>query len=373
MTQNANTGPDFIAWYRKVFGFSDCVATALNDDQLFQDKATIAEFGDSKINSVCRTLRRDSSLPIAELAVTRLKLLTFWIRHQDRTGREIGVTAKPLVRTTLATLNSLKEQKKLEDGWAANKKGPEYTAFALNLASATEAFEKVKTILTRIRGMLGVPLVYVIQDLIIPEEEENDPAFGEDNSKFNSRNHKTITRCPILVEDCDYDLSYDKLEVQGPFVPTFLTDSKKVWAILHVLFSTSGVWEHVKKFTAVQDFPKHVGSFRCSTDFLMRRSVRSDIRFCKKIMSLVYAKKSGEIGCVLRVFLHVTVARGTKILMWRNIKNRVAMLVRESTYLRSSHGSRRRSVQGTCYARASEILITKVHKIFYLGFRRIFK
>jgi len=29
-------------------------------------------------------------------------------------------------------------------------------------------------------------------------------------------------------------------------------------------------------------------------------------------------------------------------------------------------------LQGTCCAHASEILITKVRKIFYLGFRRIF-
>ena len=29
-------------------------------------------------------------------------------------------------------------------------------------------------------------------------------------------------------------------------------------------------------------------------------------------------------------------------------------------------------LQGTCHARASEILITKIHKIFYLGIRRIF-
>jgi len=29
-------------------------------------------------------------------------------------------------------------------------------------------------------------------------------------------------------------------------------------------------------------------------------------------------------------------------------------------------------LQGTCHARASEILITTVRKIFYLGFRRIF-
>ena len=29
-------------------------------------------------------------------------------------------------------------------------------------------------------------------------------------------------------------------------------------------------------------------------------------------------------------------------------------------------------LQDTCHARASEILITKIHKIFYLGIRRIF-
>ncbi len=67
MTQNSDTRPNFIAWYRDVFGFSDRVATALYDNQLFKDTSTIAEFGDSEIGNVCRTLRRDSSLPIAEL------------------------------------------------------------------------------------------------------------------------------------------------------------------------------------------------------------------------------------------------------------------------------------------------------------------
>ena len=162
MTRNADTRPNFIAWYRDVFGFSDRVATALYDNQLFKDASTIAEFSDSEIDSICRTLCRDSNLPIAKLAVTRLKLLTFWIRHQIRTGREIGGTSNPLVRTNLATLNLLKEQKRLEDGWAANNKEPEYTAIALDLTSADKAFEKVKTILTRIWGVLGVPLVYVI-------------------------------------------------------------------------------------------------------------------------------------------------------------------------------------------------------------------
>ena len=260
MTRIPDTRPNLIAWYRDVFGFSDHVATALYDDQLFKDASTIAELRDSEIDSVCCTLCCDSSLPIAELAVTRLKLLTFWIRHQTCTGSEIGGTLNPLVRTNLATLNLLKEQKRLKDGWAANNKEPEYTAIALNLASAAKAFEKVKTILTRIRGVLGVPLVYVIRHLLIPEDESDDLAFGDDDNapgmgkpKYTSHDHKTTTRCPILSDDCDYTHSYDELEAHGPFVPTFLTDSKKVWAILHALFSTSGVWQHVKKFTTTQD------------------------------------------------------------------------------------------------------------------------
>jgi hypothetical protein len=89
------------------------------------------------------------------LAVSRLKLMTFWIRHQTRTKREVGVTVNPLVRTKLATLNLLREQKRLEDGWAANNKEPEYTTIALDLASAAKAFEKVKTILTRVGGYFG--------------------------------------------------------------------------------------------------------------------------------------------------------------------------------------------------------------------------
>ena len=118
----------------------------------------------------------------------------------------IGGVQNPLVRTKLKSLNLLKEQKRLEDGWAANNKEPEYTAIAINLASATKAFEKVKTILTRIQGVLGVPLVYVIRHLLIPEDEDDNPAFGDDDtivgkSKYTSHDHKTITRCPILTED----------------------------------------------------------------------------------------------------------------------------------------------------------------------------
>ena len=111
----------------------------------------------------------------------------------------------------------------------------------------------MKTILNRIRGVLGVPLVYVIRHVLTPDLDHDDPEFGDEDSKYTSHDHETITRCPIISDDCDWDLKWDELEVKGPFVPTFLTDSKKVWAILHALFLTAGVWRHVKKFTATQD------------------------------------------------------------------------------------------------------------------------
>jgi hypothetical protein len=57
MARDTDNRPSFIKWHREVFGFSNQeVATALYDDQVFHDAATIAEFGGSKIDSVCCTL-----------------------------------------------------------------------------------------------------------------------------------------------------------------------------------------------------------------------------------------------------------------------------------------------------------------------------
>ena len=106
--------------------------------------------------------------------MTRLKLLTFWIWHQICTERKIGGLSNPLVKIELKTLNLLKEQKRLKDGWDTNNKEPEYTAIALDINSATKAFEKVKTILTRIREVLGVPLVYVIRHVLTPDLARDD-------------------------------------------------------------------------------------------------------------------------------------------------------------------------------------------------------
>jgi len=82
-------------------------------------------------------------------------------------------------------------------------------------------------------------------------------------------------------------------------------------------------------------------------------------------MSLAYAKKSDEIGCALRrVFLHATEACGTEILMCEGHQESCGYALFESLLTHVAHmdlvGD---PLQGTCHARASEILITKVCKI----------
>jgi hypothetical protein len=81
-------------------------------------------------------------------------------------------------------------------------------------------------------------------------------------------------------------------------------------------------------------------------------------------MSLIHAKKSDDIGCALRVFLHATVACGTEILMCERHQESCGYALYESLLTYVAHmdliGD---PVQGTCHTRASEILITKLRKI----------
>ena len=95
MVRAADTKVNFIAWYKEVFGFTNAMAKALYDEQLLQDKKSLAKLSDSKIDSVIRAIRQ--TLPIAGISGAQLKLAIFWIKHQDHTQREVGIPANPLV------------------------------------------------------------------------------------------------------------------------------------------------------------------------------------------------------------------------------------------------------------------------------------
>jgi len=93
-------------------------------------------------------------------------------------------------------------------------------------------------------------------------------------------------------------------------------------------------------------------------------------------MSLVFAKKSDEIGCVLRVcfacFYMQPLCVVQRYLMYL-ASSIVWLCLYESLLTYVAHMDLVEDpLQGTCHACASKILITKMRKILYLGFRRIY-
>ncbi len=97
--------------------------------------------------------------------------------------------------------------------------------------------------------MKGMPLVYVIRVVLISKDKKGDPPFGEKETKYTSIDMETTARTPILSNKADiFDKDLKKLKANGPFVPTFLTNTKKVWSILLACFGLSSVWQHFEKF-----------------------------------------------------------------------------------------------------------------------------
>ncbi len=124
----------------------------------------------------------------------------------------------------------------------------------LDTSTATKIFDKVKTILGLVRGVTGVPLMYVIRVVLIPKDEKDNPPVGDEDTKYTSIVMETIACAPILSDKADiYDEDLENLEAYGLFVPTFPTDAKKVWAILLACFGLSITWQHVKKFASQQN------------------------------------------------------------------------------------------------------------------------
>jgi hypothetical protein len=65
---------------------------------------------------------------------------------------------------------------------------------------------------------------------------------------------ETTAHAPILSDDADiYDEDSESLKANGPFVLTFLTDTKKVWSILLACFGLSSAWQYVKMFASQQN------------------------------------------------------------------------------------------------------------------------
>jgi hypothetical protein len=65
---------------------------------MLKDAKTLSELDDDAVANICKVVSKDTGQSVAKIAATKLKHACFWIRHQHRTSREIGMTSRPLVK-----------------------------------------------------------------------------------------------------------------------------------------------------------------------------------------------------------------------------------------------------------------------------------
>jgi hypothetical protein len=148
MTRNSDTRDNFLLWFIQEIGFNANAATTLYDVQMLKDAKTLSELDNDAIANICKAVSKDTSQSVAKIATTKLKLACFWIRHQHRTSRKIGVTSRPLVKINYSgAIELLQQQKQDKDNWATNNKEPDYPSLTLDTSTATRVFDKVKTLL----------------------------------------------------------------------------------------------------------------------------------------------------------------------------------------------------------------------------------
>ena len=200
-SESPPAGYNFIFWYKDVFGFTNTVAKVSFITNSSCKTRRLTKLSDSKVDSITRAICRTQA--IAEISAARLKLAIFWIKHQDRTQREIGVPTALLVKVDLNTIMLLKTQKQLKDEWRLSNKEPNNLPVTLDLALTTKTHNKNMTILSRVRGVAGIPLSYVIRNILYPPFAANDPAIGEPDSAYSSIDSELISGAPILHENAD--------------------------------------------------------------------------------------------------------------------------------------------------------------------------
>ncbi len=113
MAPNTDTRENVITWFTREFGFSRNAATVLHNVQALKDAQALSKLDDNDaVANVCKAVGKDVGQSVAKIAVTKLKLACFWVKHQYRTSREIGGTQRPLVKIVYSgEIDCLREQK----------------------------------------------------------------------------------------------------------------------------------------------------------------------------------------------------------------------------------------------------------------------
>ena len=243
-------------FYKNVLSFTEEAANSLVHDQQLTHPDSFLELDDDDIDNICQAIRKPGGAglgaPVAIICVTRLKLLRFYAKLNERMSRRNPRFDK----IQKSYLDLVMDQRKVELDYAKTKSSMDPKPLTLDLATAPACFEKVKTLLSSLRGSTGTILRYVIREDIRSLPHGRRWFFGQyppTEEHHSNIDLELIDRAPILSDGADPRQLTAILESVGPFSSSFSIDMKTVWNIMFALFGHCPCWQHVKKYTNQQN------------------------------------------------------------------------------------------------------------------------
>jgi hypothetical protein len=133
----------------------------------------------------------------------------------------------------------------------------------LDLQLAAKAFTDMLILLSKMCGIAGYPLNYVLCSILkgpnnadIDDETEDPPPFGQPGDPYFLIDNKLCRRAPILHSDLTHlqlAANLETLYSDGSFEPSFLSNMVMVSNVLHACWGTSSWWSHVKMFSKTKN------------------------------------------------------------------------------------------------------------------------
>lgn len=225
-----------------VCSFSDAAATEITTNQGYVHLDELFLLDDKGIDNLCTIVRKPTTtvtgaaapgISIPSLAQERFKLSVFALKHKKRVSREVNLDL-----ITRTEVQELCQQRLMEISFVNKTDGYAQATFK----DLPKTFEWVHEQLEHFRGMLGVPLSYVVRPDLIPRRSVDDPP-----ENHPSLDAEMIARAPILLNEEDPDqpsTAIEALEEDGPFCATFRIDMVNAWNILYEMFGGTPAWIH---------------------------------------------------------------------------------------------------------------------------------
>ena len=220
-------------------GFTNAAAQVMvnADGQGLASMDDFLTMEDDTIESICRVIRKpgggDAGQVVSAKAEANLKMMVYYIKHQDRISRTIA-----FADVLLNKVRKMKRQAELEKKHKDPEERPE-----IDPKNWPKTLESVIEWFAGHRGVDDHPLSYVIrEDLNVPTANR-DPTVGQANSKYTMHNQELIARAKIL--DTTMAARPDP-ENDGPFTDSFISDRMALWRLGASLFKNTEAWPYYK-------------------------------------------------------------------------------------------------------------------------------